>query len=132
MGARNGGNGIADLIELATGVNMFKAVLEYATGQCPSLEPSPSRTNCGTVVFGSPAGGILRGVADLDRLRQRVPEVCSMQVAVPPGAHVEPLIHNANLIGYAAFHCPDAQSYDRISQAVLDALELKVEHDGAS
>ncbi len=132
MGARTGGNGIADLIELATGVNVYRAVLEFATGQTVSVSPEPTRKGCGTMVFGSASGGILRGVASLDTVRRHVPEVCRMQLAVPPGARIEPLIHNANIIGYAAFHCPAAQDYDRICRALSDLLELEVEDDRAS
>ncbi len=132
MGARTGGNGIADLIELGTGVNIYRAVLELATGRAVSPAPAGFRKGCGTMVFGSPAGGILRGIADLDTLRRHVPELCRIQLAVPLGARVEPLVHNANIIGYAAFYCPDAQAYDRISNSISEALELEVENDGAS
>jgi biotin carboxylase len=132
MGARSGGNGIVDLIELGTGVDLCTAVIEYAAGREVSLDSGKTRTGYGTVVFGSPVAGTLRGLADIDALRLRVPEVCRLQLAAPLGARVKPLIHNANLLGYVVFKCALPQEYDRISKAVLSALDLKVESSGST
>ena len=132
MGARNGGNGIADLIELGTGIDIYKTVLEFATGQTVTLEQAPVRKRYGTMVFGSPVAGILRSVTNLEKLRCHVPEVCRMQLAIPVGARIKSLIHNANLIGYTTFSCPDAHAWDQISSTITSALELEVEIDGSS
>ena len=132
MGARSGGNGIVDLIELGTGVDLCTAVIEYATGREVSLDSGKTRTGYGTVVFGSPVAGTLRGLADIDALRLSVPEVCRLQLAASIGSRVKPLIHNANLLGYVVFACALPQEYDRISKAVLSALDLKVESSGST
>jgi len=52
------------------------------------------------------------------------------ELAAPLGSRVRPLVHNANLLGYAVFECARPEEYGRLAQAVLNALELEVVRDG--
>jgi len=87
--------------------------------------PPPLR-GCWTYVFRSDVGGTLAHVASLASLAEQVPEVVDLRMARAVGDRVEPLIHNANQIGYAVFRCDDADQYDTLCARIDRALELEV------
>jgi len=126
MAARNGGNGIPQLIQCGTGVDLMQLILSRSLdGAIEPPAPTPLR-GCGTYVFGSDVGGTLAHVASLASLAEQVPEVVDLRMARAVGDRVEPLIHNANQIGYAVFRCDDADQYDTLCARIDRALELEV------
>jgi hypothetical protein len=128
MSPRNGGNGIAAVIERATGVNVEEMTLRIAMGApLPALTGASVRRGAGSFVFGSPRGGLLKSMADEAALRRAVPEVFHCYLSLRPGDRVPPFEHNGNLIGYVLFDCRDAEDYERLTHAILRALAIEIE-----
>lgn len=127
MSPRNGGNGIAAVIERATGVNVEEMTLRIAARDpLPPFANAAIRRGVGSFVFGSPGGGLLKSIADEDELRRAVPEVFYYYLSLQPGDRVPPFEHNGNLIGYVLFDCRDAADYERLTRAVTQALSIGI------
>lgn len=127
MSARNGGNGIPAVIERATGVDVEKASICLALGGPTALpEAAVIRQGAGSFVFGSPRGGILEHIADPGELKRRLPQVFDIHYARRPGDRVEPFEHNGNLIGFALFDCRDASDYHRMTERIIDSLDIAI------
>jgi hypothetical protein len=128
MSPRNGGNGIPSIIHRATGVDLEVATLKLAMGELVTFPTQiNSRQGAASFVFGSYDAGILRNIATQEQVKQQIPEVFALQLAITPGERVSPLEHNGNMIGYTLFDCPNPQDYDRITQEMMQALQIKVD-----
>lgn len=130
MSARNGGNGIPEVIERATGVDVELAAIELALGLSPRF---PDRVEiehgAGSFVFGHSTGGRLERICSGEDLRRLVPEVFHVHFNKRPGDRIEPFEHNGNLIGFALFDCRNAAEYERITEEISDALNLEISHE---
>lgn len=127
MSARNGGNGIAAVIERATGVDVEKATIALALGSKPQLPAHPEvKRGAGSFVFGSPVGGTLLRMSSVEELKRSVPEVFHAYFVRQIGDAVGPFEHNGNLIGFALFDCDGAAEYDRVTEAVRATLDIAV------
>jgi biotin carboxylase len=125
MSARNGGNGIPELIRYATGVDLFDAVIRQALGETVRFSPYPTLRPCGSLVFGSPQAGRLEHVASADAVQAACPEVFSVFASYRPGDDVPAFTHNGNMLGYVLFDCAQ-HPYEAIAPRVLQALALRV------
>ncbi|MBK8401745.1 MAG: ATP-grasp domain-containing protein [Propionivibrio sp.] len=127
MSARNGGNGIPEVIERATGVDVELAAIQLALGLTPSL---PDRVEikhgAGSFVFGNSTGGRLERICSGEDMQRLVPEVFHVHFSKRPGDRIEPFEHNGNLIGFALFDCKNAAEYERITEKISDALKLEI------
>jgi biotin carboxylase len=131
MSARNGGNGIPAIIYRATGVDVEKAAIQFALGEPVVLPPGVDadrlvRRGAASLVFGSRMDGTLRHINDLEQVRELVPELFELNVAVPVGGRVSPFEHNGNLVGCALFDCEDRDRYADIAARIEAALEMRV------
>jgi biotin carboxylase len=130
MSGRNGGNGIAGVIERATGFDVETGAIHLALGERPHL---PARMEecrgAGSLVFGSPTGGTLVHLCSAAELRNRVPEVFAVTLVKQPGDRVEPFEHNGNLVGFVLFDCPHADEYERLTEKIHATLALHVDPD---
>jgi biotin carboxylase len=129
MSARNGGNGIPAVIKRATGVDVEEATIRLALGEAwrPPEADGRLQRRAGSLVFGSRTGGTLRHVGSFAEVRQSVPELAELNLAVPMGSPVMPFAHNGNLIGYAVFDCDPPASYADVAARIKGALDLHVD-----
>lgn len=126
MGLRSGGNGIVDLVHICHGVHLSRTLLAYALRQpLPGFDHSPVQT-ASSYVFGSDIAGTLRGVACPDGIKRLVPMVIDVIYAKKTGDHVEPFLHNANLVGYALIKC-GAGDYNSHVAVLRRLLRVKVD-----
>jgi biotin carboxylase len=127
MSTRNGGNGIAAVIERATGVDVEGAAILMALGVTPTFpERADVRRGTGSFVFGSPIAGRLGRICTQDKLRDHVPEIFDLHYAKELGDRIEPFEHNGNLIGFVLFDCLDAADYQRITETISDRLDIAI------
>lgn len=127
MSARNGGNGIPSVIDRATGVDLERMTIKYAVGEDvePPLLNQKSNT-AGSFIFGSEIEGILQHISNFDTVQVEVPELFGLFLAIHPGDKVSSFTHNGNLIGYALFDFLKPDSYDSVSQRILESLKIEV------
>lgn len=127
ISARNGGNGIPSIIEVATGVDVELASLKYALGKEVDF---PSRAEsiraCGSYIFGNKFSGMLQYICNLDELRSIVPEVFALNLAIQSGEQVEPFVHNGNLIGCVLFAYNTTAEYVPLVNKIAKALNLVI------
>lgn len=127
ISARNGGNGIAAVIERATGVDVESATIQLALGRKPHLEGSSQVIRgAASLVFGSTTAGRIERMCTPDELLQRHPFVSLVAFSRSIGDEVHPFEHNANLIGFAVFDCRDSYEYERATEMILDTLDLAI------
>ena len=132
MSARNGGNGIPAIIKRATGVDVEEATIRLALGE--GWHPLPAgdfMRAAGSLVLGSPIGGMLKRVGSFKEVKQSVPELAELNFAVSVGDPVGPFEHNGNSIGYAVFDYQPPNTYADVAARIREALDIQVEADGA-
>ena len=127
MSPRNGGNGIPAVIERATGVDVEIASLKLAMGEIPTFPVLQRESRgAGSLMFGSSIAGCLLNIRLPDELRFDIPEVFQVYYVYQPGDSVNAFTHNGNMLGFVLFDCSSSSEYDRISHAVLNALNIEV------
>nr|WP_233712101.1 ATP-grasp domain-containing protein [Kribbella turkmenica] len=98
MEARTGGNGIAELVETAYGVDLLTATISLAVGDVAAVNPHEPRQVILSVVTAETPGR-LRAIHGLGELAA-LPGFVSMRMFVEPGDLVEPYTQAAHKIGY--------------------------------
>ncbi|MEV6521894.1 ATP-grasp domain-containing protein [Longispora sp. NPDC051575] len=123
VGARLGGNGVAELLGLAQGVDVTELYIRMALGEAVDLTPGAAR-HAGFRVLRAEREGKLTSIAGLDVARA-LPDVVDIVVAVTEGEHVEPYTRAGAKLGYVL-----AASSDRDQlMGTLDAAERLLRFD---
>ena len=131
IGLRLGGNGIVDCIEDSTGTNLLEWILIYISGgSLPGIDCCHPNT-VSSYVFGAEYPGRLGSVPDIQEIKRAVPEVKNMVMAKKTGDYVQPLSHNANLVGYFVLRCGEKR-YMEVLAKVNRVFQLDVEESLAS
>ncbi|MCA8944177.1 MAG: ATP-grasp domain-containing protein [Planctomycetes bacterium] len=129
LSPRTGGNGIPQLIEHATGFDVYGATARHAVGDpIEGLGDHPVKRPCGSLVFGDLTGGILESVASKDEVRAALPEIFLFFNGYSVGEHVDAFVHGGAGMGYALFDLPQ-RSYADTVQALLEALHIRTRSD---
>lgn len=129
MSARTGGNGIPQLIARSTGFDPIEATIKISLGQEISIPTFSNPRPCGSLVFGSAAGGVLVNMAQEAELRQ-LPYVFDYFCAYEVGQHVPAFEHGSAALGHVLFDLTDKDDYDRIIEAVTAILAINVRPNG--
>lgn len=123
MSPRNGGNGIADLIRHAHGVDVETITVDLAL----SRQREPTRPEFfrghGVALLGSIRAGHIVRLPSLNELNRQCPAVVDVFYSKRVGNAVEPFVHNANAIGYVTFRCDDPDEYSRNARAILPSFQ---------
>lgn len=125
MGLRNGGNGILELIELSEQIELLEWLLLYILGDSVPVKKPLGTKAYSSYVFGSEQAGKLEAVTGLEELKAAVPSVCKLVMAKKPGDHVDPFIHNPNLVGYLLLEC-GASDYHKTVKQIKETLRVRV------
>ncbi|MEV6928966.1 ATP-grasp domain-containing protein [Dactylosporangium sp. NPDC051485] len=104
-GARTGGNGVAELLGLAYGVDATDVYVRTALGQRVQVTPQP-RGHAAFRVLGAPAEGKLVGVDGIAAARA-VPGIADVVVAACLGDAVVPYTRAGAKLGYLLAAGPD-------------------------
>jgi len=84
------------------------------------------KRGCGSLVFGSPRGGLLEHLERKAVLRAKIPQIYDIQYNAGAGDAVEPFHHSGNQLGVVCFDCDGLSAYRRLRGQVLQALGLRV------
>ncbi|MBB4905737.1 ATP-grasp domain-containing protein [Actinophytocola algeriensis] len=126
MGARTGGNGLAELIETMCGVDTLSATIALAVGDRVVLAPRPPRPVMLRVIAADRPGTLaaVHGIRQVTAL----PEVVDLRLFAQPGDHVRPYTQAAHKVGYVVLSAATASRL-RAAAAVVDRT-LRVELAG--
>ncbi|WP_308315885.1 ATP-grasp domain-containing protein [Streptomyces sp. CC228A] len=140
---RPGGDGIADLVQLTTGIDWRRAALGWAVGErLPATGEPPGAPDAGTTagravaasvgsgppvaaaatVFLTAPPGRVTAVAPAPKLTRG--RIATWEVQVEPGDPVQPLRSSADRLGMALITAPDGP--DACAAAVADLLARPV------
>lgn len=126
---RNGGNGIAAILERSLGFSMEEAIIRMALGEAipcfPKYSGLPIR-GAGSWIFNTSNSGIFEGIADFEQVQKQVPELFDLFTAPARGSRVEHFDHRGNTLGFAFFDIPPAADYSALLKRVAEALKLEV------
>ncbi len=129
MSPRNGGNGIPEVIERATGIDVQVAKLRIALGESAQLPDAGELCvrGVGSWIFGSDYGGVLKSIRGFEEIQADVPEVFQLFLALKPGCMVNRFDHGGNLLGYAVFDCETQAIYNSIATRIKHALRIEID-----
>ncbi len=117
MGARTGGNGLAELIETMCGVDTLAASIALAVGEPVVMAPRAPRPVMLRVIAADRPGQLVavHGVARVTAL----PEVVDLRLFAEPGDHVRPFTQAAYKVGYVVLSAATTADL-RAAAAVVD------------
>lgn len=127
LGARLGGNGSAELLGLANGIDVTDAYVRTAIGQRPPLAPR-RRAHTAFRVLCSAVSGKLVAIHGLARV-EALPDVREVVISASPGDLIEPYHRAGAKVGYVLVASPDR---DRLRATLAQAeamlrIEVAVE-----
>lgn len=117
MGARTGGNGLAELIETMCGVDTLSASIALAVGEPVVVTPRAPRPVMLRVIAADRPGTLVavHGVRQVTSL----PEVVDLRLFAQPGDDVRPYTQAAHKVGYVVLSAATAEEL-RTAAAVVD------------
>lgn len=125
VGARVGGNGIAELVAASYGVDILEASIAAAVGAPISLHPRPARPALLHVLHDQRSGR-LAAVDGVEQVR-RHPQVVELRLFAEPGRAVAPYVQAANKLGYVVLAGPDAAQLQRVADEISSVLRWHVD-----
>lgn len=127
MSPRLGGNWLAAVIELATGIDLVEVLVAHALGEGVGPLTPRRRRAAGVVLLGAPRAGTLSYDLDQADALTEEPWVEDLAIWTRPGATVRPFIDGRAVIGRALVSADDAASL----RARADAVRARLAVDAA-
>jgi biotin carboxylase len=124
-GARIGGNGVAELLNLAYGVDATEAYVRMALGEPVRVAPGRPR-HAAFRVLSAPAAGKLVGIDGIEAARA-VPGIADLVIAASLGDAVVPYTRAGAKLGYLLAAGPDRPSVAAALAAAEAALRFDIE-----
>ncbi|WP_298182287.1 ATP-grasp domain-containing protein [Saccharomonospora sp.] len=124
MGARMGGNGIAEVVENCHGVDLMSATMSLAVGEEPTIsgkDPRPTLVH----ILASDRAGRLIGVDGVDEVRA-LPEVVDLQLFVHEGSLVRPYEQAGYKLGYVVVTADSVSRLWSAENAVRGTLKFRL------
>ncbi len=124
MGARTGGNGLAELIETMCGVDTLTASIALAVGEPVELAPRAPRPVMLWVIAADRPGRLtaIHGLSEVTA----VPEVVDLRLFADPGDHVRPFTQAAHKVGYVLMSAATAGELRAAAAFVDRTLRLEL------
>lgn len=124
MGARTGGNGLAELIETMCGVDTLTASIALAVGEPVELAPRAPRPVMLWVIAADRPGRLtaIHGLSEVTAL----PEVVDLRLFADPGDHVRPFTQAAHKVGYVLMSAATAGELRAAAAFVDRTLRLEL------
>jgi biotin carboxylase len=128
MSPRNGGNGIASIIELSKGVDVEQNTILMALNREPQIHQERlMERHVGSLVFGSTIGGVIKKMATFDELKNRVPQVLYYFQNKTIGQSVDAFVDNSKMLGFVIFSWDSSDTYSMIADRVKNSLQLEIQ-----
>lgn len=125
MGARMGGNGLAELVETCYGVDLMEATITLAVGEDVSLDPKPPLPTL-VHMLTSDRGGHLSAVDGVEQVRA-MPEVVELHLFVEPGTFIRPYEQAGYKLGYVVLAGESPTRLWAAEGIVRGALKFRLE-----
>lgn len=125
MGARMGGNGLAELVETCYGVDLMEATIALAVGEDVPLTPKPPLPTL-VHMLTSDRGGHLSAVDGVEAVRA-MPEVVELHLFVEPGTFIRPYEQAGYKLGYVVLAGESAARLWAAEGAVRGTLKFQLE-----
>ncbi|HEX6361132.1 ATP-grasp domain-containing protein [Actinophytocola sp.] len=124
MGARSGGNGLAELIETSCGVDTIAAAIALAVGDQVVLTPREPRPVLLRVIAADRPGQLVavHGIAEVKAL----PEFVDLRLFAEPGDQVRPYTQAANKVGYVVLTAPTPDELRAVVSFVDRTLRVEL------
>jgi biotin carboxylase len=110
MGSRLGGNGMPQLVRLATGVDTVAAAVAHACGEPFDVTPRFRRAAMLHILH-TRESGVLEELEGIELIDES-PEVVACELFVSPGSNVFPYVKAANKLGYVLMAASDSAALD--------------------
>lgn len=124
---RLGGNGIPELVEAATELELITTTIRYALGERQAAVTLRPRTGTyGSVILKSDKQGVLKDIASPESVRIRMPELIHLYYGVQPGDQISAFEHGGNSLGYGLFAIPRDATHPDMARRVAEAIDLQV------
>ncbi|WP_412537783.1 ATP-grasp domain-containing protein [Longispora sp. K20-0274] len=124
IGARLGGNGVAELLGLAQGVDVTELYIRMALGETPDLAPGAAR-HAGFRVLRASRAGKLAAIGGLSAARA-LPDVVDVVLAVSEGERVEPYTRAGAKLGYVLAASADRERLTRTLDRAEELLAFDI------
>lgn len=124
VAVRTPGDYIMELVELATGVDLFDAVVAAATGERPDLRPRPRASAC--VWYPAPRPGRVLGVEGMEVLLAR-PGVLKARIRAQAGGSVAPFRSSSDRVGWVLLEAPEPEELARRLDSAKRCLRIVTE-----
>ncbi|CAM3065061.1 ATP-grasp domain-containing protein [Saccharomonospora xinjiangensis] len=128
MGARMGGNGIAEVVESCHGVDLMAATMAQAVGEKPVLTPKPPMPSL-VHILASDRMGRLAAIEGTDEVRA-LPEVVDLQLFVQGGSPVQPYEQAGYKLGYVVLTADSPERLRAVESEVRGTLKFRLEPQG--
>lgn len=128
MGARMGGNGLAEAIELSTGVDLIAAGIAAATGSEVVLSPRTPRPTLVHILASDRGGRIVR-IEGADEVRA-MPEVSSLELFAEQDSFVKPYEQAGYKMGYAVLSASTVPEVLAAEDALRGTLKFLLDEQG--
>jgi biotin carboxylase len=124
MGARSGGNGLAELIETSCGVDLLAAAIGLAVGEHVVVAPREPKPALLEVLAADRPGTLtaVHGIAEVKAL----PEFVDLRLFVEPGDHVRPYTQAAHKVGYVVLSAPTPARLRAAAAVVARTVRVEV------
>ena len=128
MSPRLGGNGMPLVIAHHTGVDLVELALKLAMGETAQVpDRAAASRGCGVRMLAADRPGRVVSMATGPELKQALPAVASVELAVAAGAPVNAHRHGGDVFGYAVFDCRSRRDYRQRIADLYSALRLQIE-----
>ncbi|EHR63722.1 ATP-grasp domain-containing protein [Saccharomonospora cyanea] len=129
MGARMGGNGIAEVVENCYGVDLMAATMAQAVGEKPVLTPKPPMPTL-VHILASDRTGRLAAIEGAEEVRA-MPEVADLQLFVHEGTLVRPYEQAGYKLGYVVLTASSVEQLRSAESAVRGTLKFRLDAQGS-
>ncbi len=128
MGARMGGNGLAEAIELSTGVDLIAAGIAAATGGEVVLAPRDPRPTLIHILASDRSGRIVR-IEGADEVRA-MPAVHNLELFAEQDSYVKPYEQAGYKMGYAVLSAPTVPEVLAAEDELRGTLKFLLDEQG--
>lgn len=125
VGARMGGNGIAEVVEHCHGVDLMAATMSLAVGDAPVVDPTPG-TPALVHILASDRAGVLAEIEGLAEVKA-MPEVKDLHLFVTPGSLVRPYEQAGYKLGYVVISAESRTALWAVENAVRGTLKFRLD-----
>lgn len=124
MGARSGGNGMAELVDASYGVDLLAATVSLAVGDPVTVVPRTPRPVMLWVLAADRPGRLaaIHGLAEV----RAMPEVLDVRLFAAPGDQVKPYDQAANKVGYVILAADTRAALRTAATAVAKNLSVEL------